>query len=144
MSSLGAALDVLAAREVDGGRSYGLGATPGALSGAQLPALVIAPEWGRSAGGLEPNPFAAGHGEFTVEVVHALIVSPAAAGLGPRGALPAVVVAADAVIAALAANPDLDGTLARPLRCAVTLGIVPWAGVDYHGALFRHTWTLRI
>jgi len=138
------ALNQLAAVTVSGVTSYAPGETPGALTRAQLPALVIVPELGGESPGLEPNLFTAGDGQLAVEVAHVLILAPVAAGLGLRGALPALASAMDAYIEAMAAHPTLDGALPGALRLRVRAGVVRYGGLDYHGAVFTHVWTLRV
>jgi hypothetical protein len=144
MGVLATALDKLAAVSISGVTSYALDETPGALSGAQLPALVILPELGGEGPGLEPNAFSAGDGRLTVHIAHVLLLEPVAGGLGMAGALPALADAIDTYIDALAADPTLDGSLPVALTCRVAAGVVRYAGVDYHGATFRHTWTLHV
>jgi hypothetical protein len=119
-------------------------ATPEALSGAQLPALILAPELGGHAPGFEPDGFVSGAGALTVHVTHLLLVAPAAGGLGRRSAIPAVVAAVDAYTGALADDPLLGGALAESLRIEVALGVQRYAGVDYHGAALVHTWVMAL
>jgi hypothetical protein len=144
MGVLATALNNLAAVTVSGVTSYAPGATPDGLTRAQLPALVILPELGGGSPGLEPNHFSAGDGRLTVRIAHALLVEPVAGGLGMRGALPALADAVDAYAEAMAADPTLSGALPLALRFEARLGVVRYAGVDYHGALFTHTWTLFV
>lgn len=139
-----AALDRLSAIAVPGVTSYALDETPGALSGAQLPALVIAPEWGGDWPGLAPSGFAAGFGRLAARVAHVLLIAPVAGGAGPQAALPELAAAIDAYIVALAADPTLGGALVRPAQVRVTVGVAPYGGVDYHAATFLHEWTLRL
>jgi hypothetical protein len=144
MGVLATALEKLAAVSVSGVTSYELDETPEALGTAHLPALVIVPELGGRWPGLEPSGFSAGDGVITARVAHLLLVAPVAEGLGQRGALPALAAAIDTYLEALADDPVLDGTLAVALTCAVRAGVVRYAGVDYHGATFLHTWTLHV
>lgn len=142
MSSLATALENLAAVSVSGVTSYALDETPGALARAQCPALLILPELGGDWPGLEPNRFVAGAGDLVVRIAHVLLVAPVIEGA--CGALPALVDLIDAYVEAIAADPLLGEALAVPLRVAVRAGVVHYAGVDYHGATFLHTWTLRV
>jgi hypothetical protein len=144
MGVLSTALAKLAALPVSGAISFALDETPGALTRAQLPALVVVPELGGESPGLEPGGFSAGDGRLVVAVAHVLLLAPLAGGAGPRGALPALAAAIDAYFTALAADPTLDGALAVPLRCALRAGVVSFGGADYHGAVFTHTWTLHV
>lgn len=144
MGAFALALEKLADVSVSGVTSYSLDALPESLAAAQLPALVILPEWGGVAPGLTPSAFSAGDGTLVVRVVHALLVLPVMAGPGLRGALPDLVALADAYLAALAADPLLDGSLPVALRCDVDFDVIRYAGIDYHGARFTHTWTLHL
>ncbi|MBN1963312.1 MAG: hypothetical protein JW910_01615 [Anaerolineae bacterium] len=144
MGVLATALANLAAVSVSGVTSYAVNETPGALARAQLPALVILPELGDDSPGLEPSGFSAGAGRLVMQVAHVLLVAPVAGGLGLQGALPALVDAVDAYVEALAGDPTLDGALPVALRLSVRTGVVRYAGVDYHGATFVHTWTLHV
>lgn len=144
MGVLATALDNLAAVSVSGMTSYALDDTPDALIGAQLPALVIVPELGGSSPGLEPNAFSAGDGRLTVEIAHVLLLMPVAGGLGARGAFPALADAIDTYLSAMASEPTLDGALPVALHIRVRAGVVRFAGLDYHGATFTHTWTLHV
>lgn len=138
------ALERLSAIAVPGVTSYALGETPDALVGAQLPALVIAPEWSGDWPGLAPSGFTAGFGRLAARVAHVLLVAPVAGGAGSHAALPALAAAIDAYIAALAADPTLGGALVRPAQVRVTVGVAPYGGVDYHAATFLHEWALRL
>lgn len=144
MGVLADALAYLATVDVTGVTSYALGDTPNALARAQLPALVIQPEWSGESPGIEPSIFKAGRGSLTVQVAHVLLVAPVAGGLGQRGVLPTLIDLIDAYAAAMTADPTLGGTLPTALRFSVRAGVVPYAGVDYHGATFLHTWTLYL
>jgi hypothetical protein len=144
MGVLAAALDNLAAVVVGGVTSYAPDETPDALARSQLPALVILPELGGESPGLEPNSFTAGDGRLTVDVAHVLLLAPVPAGLGLRSALPTLADAIDNYAAAMAADPTLGGALPVALRFRVRAGVVRFSGVDYHGAVFTHTWTLHI
>ncbi|NLX08336.1 MAG: hypothetical protein GXY36_01625 [Chloroflexi bacterium] len=144
MGVLTTALANLAAVPVSGVTSYAPGAAPETLSSAQLPALIILPELGGPAPGLEPNGFSAGEGVVNVRVAHVLFVGPVAGGLGLRGAIPALAAAADAYLGALAADPTLGGALPIALRCTVQAGVRAYGGVDYHAMTFVHTWTLHL
>jgi hypothetical protein len=144
MGVLATALDNLAAVTVSGVTSYPPDQTPDALARSQLPALVILPELGSESPGLEPNQFSAGDGRLTVEIAHVLLIAPVPAGLGLRGTLPTLAAAIDAYVVALAADPTLSDALPVALRFRVRAGVVRFAGVDYHGAVFTHTWTLHV
>jgi hypothetical protein len=144
MGVLTTALENLAAVTVEGVTSYALAETPEALTGAQLPALVIVPELGGAWPGLEPNGFNAGAGRLTVEVAHVLLIAPVAQGAGMRGTLPALADAIDAYVTALAGDPMLNEALPRPLRFTVRAGVVRYGDVAYHGATFVHTWMLHV
>lgn len=141
---LATALAALGAQTVAGVTVYALDEMPNALTGAQLPALVIVPELGGSAPGLEPNQFTAGGGQFQVEIAQLLLVAPVTSGLGGRGVLLTVAGALDGVLAALAADATLDGALQVPLTCRAQVGVVHYAGVDYHGARLTHRWQMQI
>jgi len=136
------ALDKLAAVSVSGVTSYALASTPDALGRAQLPALVIVPELSGEAPGLAPHSFNAGDGQLTAQVAHVLLLTPVAGGLGARSAFPALADAIDAYVEALSADATLDGALPVPLRFHLRAGVVRYGGIDYHGAVFTHTWTL--
>lgn len=136
------ALTNLAATPINGAMSYPLDGTPDALTLAQLPALVIVPELGGVSPGLEPSIFAAGEGVLVARVAHLLLVAPVAGGLGARGAFPALAAAIDDYLAAMAGDPLLGGALRAALQVEVRAGVVRYAGVDYHGATFTHTWRL--
>lgn len=142
--TLVAALDYLGSMVVLGVHNYAPEQTPGALSGAQLPALVIAPELGGRAPGLEPNRFTANAGRLEIDVAHLLLVAPVAGGGGLRTTLRDVAVAIDSYLLTLTAAPTLGGNLPLPLRCAVRLGVVRYADIDYHGAVFIHHWVLDV
>ena len=144
MGVLRTALDNLAAVSVTGVTSYALDDTPDALTRAQLPALVILPELGGESPGLEASGFSAGDGQLTIEVAHVLMLEPVTGGLGFRGALPPVADAIDTYTAALAGDPTLDGALPVALRFRVRAGVVSYAGMEYHGAVFTHTWRLHV
>ena len=144
MGVLAEALNHLAAVSVSGVTSYAPDQNPDALARSQLPALVIAPELGGESQGLEPNTFNAGDGCLTINVAHLLLVAPVAAGYGLRSALPAVANAMDTYISAMAADPSLGGVLAGALSFRLRAGVVRYGGVDYHGVVFTHTWTLRV
>ncbi len=144
MGVLRTALDNLAAVSVTGVTSYALDETPDGLTRAQLPALVILPELGAESLGLEPSSFSAGDGQLTVEVAHVLLLEPVASGLGYRGALPALADAIDLYTVALANDLTLDGALPAGLRFRVRAGVVRYAGMDYHGVVFMHTWRLHL
>ena len=139
-----AALDRLGAIDVPGVTSYALDETPDVLGGAQLPALVIAPEWGGDWPGLAPSGFAAGFRRLTVRVAHVLLAAPVAGGAGSHVALPDLAALIDAYIVALASDPLLGGALVRPAQVRVTAGVAPYGGIDYHAATFLHEWTLRL
>jgi hypothetical protein len=85
-----------------------------------------------------------GSGRLTVQVAHALLLAPLTGGAGLGAVLASLVATADAYVAALAADPTLGGALAVPLRLRLRAGVVRYGGVDYHGAVFTHTWTLRV
>jgi hypothetical protein len=138
------ALTRLAAVPVSGVTSYPPGDTPDALTAAQLPALVIVPELGGASPGLEPSIFAAGEGTLVARVAHLLIVAPMAGGLGARGAFPALVAAIDTYLAAMASDPLLDDALRSALHVELRAGVVRYAGADFHGATFTHTWRLHV
>jgi hypothetical protein len=144
MGVLATALDNLAAVVVSGVTSYAPDETPDALARSQLPALVILPELGGESPGLEPNSFSAGDGLLTVEIAHVLMLAPVPAGLGLRSALPALADAIDASAEAMASDPTLGGALRVALRFRVRAGVVRYGGVDYHGAVFTHVWTLHV
>ncbi len=144
MSALSAALERLGAMSVSGVTSISLAETPGALTRAALPALIIVPELSGESPGLEPNPFAPGTGQLTVQVAHVLLLAPLTGGAGTGAALSALATTLDAYLAALAADPTLGGALSAPLRVRVRTGVVRYGGVDYHGAVFTHTWTLPV
>jgi hypothetical protein len=144
MGVLATALDNLAAVSVAGVTSYALEETPDVLTRAQLPALVILPELGGESPGLEPSSFSAGDGRLAIQVAHVLLLEPVSAGLGMRGALPELADAIDTYAAALAGDPTLGGALPTALRCRVRAGVVTYAGTDYHGAIFTHTWQLHV
>jgi hypothetical protein len=144
MGQFATALANLAAVAVSGVTSYAVEATPDALTGAQLPALIILPEVGGESPGFAPSTLAAGIGTLSVRVTHLLLIAPVAVGLGLRGALPAVIDAVDAYTEALADDPTLGGALAMALHVSVQVGVMRYAGVDYHGAAFTHTWALRV
>ncbi|MGQ9850859.1 MAG: hypothetical protein ACUVSU_12515 [Aggregatilineaceae bacterium] len=144
MGTLSVALQNLAAVSLPGVTRIPLEATPGALARVALPALVIVPELSGESPGLEPNPFAAGAGRLTVQVAHALLLAPLAGGAGLGAALSSLTALLDAYVAALAADPTLGGALVVPLRLRLRTGVVAYGGVDYHGAVFTHTWTLQV
>lgn len=139
MGVLVTALTNLAAVTVSGVTSYALEETPNALTRAQLPALVILPELGGDSPGLEPSLFSAGDGRLTIRITHLLLIAPVAGGVVPE--LAALI---DTYAAAMAANPTLSGALPVALRFQVRAGVVRYAGIDYHGAAFTHTWTLHL
>lgn len=143
-SVLRTALDNLAAVSVTGITSYALDDMPDALTRAQLPALVILPELGGESPGLEASTFSAGDGQLTIDVAHVLLLEPVAGGLGFKGALPTLADAIDTYLAAMANDPTLNGALPVALRCRVKAGVVRYASVDYHGAVFTHTWRLHL
>ena len=138
------ALERLGSIGVPGVSSYALNETPESLGGAQLPALVIAPEWGGDWPGLAPSGFAAGYGRLAARVAHVLLVAPVAGGAGSHAALPELAAVIDAYIVALAADPTLGGSLVRPAQVHVRAGVAPYGGIDYHAATFLHEWTLRL
>lgn len=144
MGVLGTALSNLAAVPVAGVTSIPLEATPGALARVELPALVIVPELGGESPGLEPDGFGAGTGRLVVQVAHVLLLAPLTGGAGTGAALLALATALDAYLAALAADPTLGGALIAPLRVRVRAGVVRFGGIDYHGAVFTHTWTVQV
>lgn len=144
MGTLSVALQNLAAVSLPGVTSIPLEATPGVLARVTLPALVIVPELSGESPGLEPNPFAAGSGRLTVQVAHALLLAPLAGGAGTGAALSSLTALLDAYVAALAADPTLGGALVVPLRLRLRTGVVGYGGVDYHGAVFTHTWMLQV
>jgi hypothetical protein len=144
MGVLATALTNLAAVSVSGVTSYTLGETPDSLSRAQLPALVILPELGGDSPGLEPSLFSAGDGHLTIRIMHMLLIAPVAGGVGQRGVLPALADLIDTYAAAMANDPTLSGALPLALRFQVRAGVVRYAGIDYHGAAFTHTWTLHL
>lgn len=145
MGVLQTALDRLGAITVAGVRSYTLEETPEMPGTAQLPGLLILPELGGESPGLAPSAFSAGDGVLTIQVAHALLVRPAGSGGGRlRDALPQVTALVDAYLAALAADPLLDGALPLALRCGVRIGVVRVGSLDYHGAVFTHRWTLHL
>lgn len=141
---LALALERLGALVVEGVTSYAPGETPDALSSAQLPALVIAPEWGGGWPGLEPSALATGFGRLEARIAQALLFAPVAAGGGTRGMLPALAATIDAYMDALAADPTLGGALIQPVRVQVRIGVLPYGGIDYHAATFAHEWVLRV
>ena len=144
MGALSTALERLAAVSLPGVTSIPLETTPGALARVALPALVIVPELGGESPGLEPNPFAAGTGRLVVQVAHVLLLAPLTGGAGTGAALSSLTALLDAYVAALAADPTLGGALIAPLRLRLRTGVVGYGGVDYHGAVFTHTWTLQV
>jgi hypothetical protein len=144
MGVLAAALDQLAAVSVSGVTSYAPDEAPDALTRAQLPALIILPELGGESPGLEPNMFSAGDGVLTIRVAHLLLVAPVTGGIGLRGTLPLLADAIDAYADATAADPTLGGALPQALCFNVRAGVVRYAGIEYHGAVFTHTWTLHV
>ncbi len=144
MGALSTALERLAAVSVPGVRNIPLNATPGVLARVTLPALVIVPELGGESPGLEPNPFAAGTGRLVVQVAHVLLLAPLTGGAGTGAALSSLTALLDAYVAALATDPTLGGALIAPLRLRLRAGVVRYGGVDYHGAVFTHIWTLQV
>jgi len=144
MGALSTALERLEAVSVSGVSSIPLAETPGALARVALPALIVVPELSGESPGLEPNPFAPGTGYLVVQVAHVLLLAPLTGGAGTGAALSALATALDAYLAALAADPTLGGVLMAPLRVRVRAGVVRYGGVDYHGAVFTHIWTLQV
>ena len=144
MGVLATALDHLAAVSVSGVTAYALDETPDGLTRAQLPALLILPELGGESPGLEPSSFSGGDGRLSIQVAHVLLLTPVTQGLGQSGAFPALAEAIDTYAEAMAADPTLNGALPVALRFRVRAGVVRYAGVDYHGAVFTHIWTLHV
>ncbi len=144
MGVLEQALANLAAVNVAGVASYALGETPQRLTRAQLPALLIVPDAAHEAQGAQPNAFSAGDARLQVQIVHTLLSTPLAGGMGRRDAWPQLVALVDAYVEALAADALLGGALPVPLRFSVRMGVVRYGGVDYWGAVFRHMWTLHV
>lgn len=144
MGKLATALTNLAAISVQGAISYALGDTPEGLTRTHLPALVIFPEVGGHAPGVQPTGFSEGDAQFTTQIAHVLIYGPAAANLGRRGSLPDLIDLIDNYTEALADDPTLSGALPLPLRFTVQIGIVRYGGVEYYGVTFLHTWVLQV
>ena len=44
----------------------------------------------------------------------------------------------------MASDPLLDGALRAALHVDLRAGVVRYAGVEFHGATFTHTWRLRV
>lgn len=141
----------LAGLSVPGVRtSYDLDALPEALPTANLPALI--PAFPESTGGLGQveegltaltYDGAAWRAGLTVE--HVLLWSPAGASGGLRTALPDIVSAVDAYLAALSADGQLGGALYEPLTVTrVQVGVQKVGGVSYLGARFRHEWVIAL
>ncbi|HEX3049448.1 MAG TPA: hypothetical protein VHP83_02255 [Aggregatilineaceae bacterium] len=141
---LAAALSNLAAISVSGVTSYALDHTPDSLVSAQLPALVILPELSGEMPGLQPNGFSAGVGQVTAQIAHVLLVAPVVSGMGSKTLLPDLVSLIDAYVAALAGDPTLGGALALVLMFTIRAGVVRYSGVEYHGAVFTHTWVMNL
>jgi hypothetical protein len=55
-----------------------------------------------------------------------------------------VVEAVDAYTEALADDLRLGGALSAALHFNVQVGVMRYAGVEYHGAALAHLWTLRV
>lgn len=138
-----AAFDALATLSVAGVRTlYRLSELPGALPAADLPALVpVFPSGADDRDALAALTCDGGAWKAVLNVEHVLLWGPLAAGDAGREALPGLLAAVDATLAALAADGTLGGALHEPLAVTgVTVGPVGWGGVRYHGARFRHRW----
>ena len=138
------AIDNLASVSVSGVTSYALDETPDSLTAAQLPALVILPELSGEMPGLQPSGFSAGVGQITAQIAHVLLVAAVTQGMGSKTLLPDLVDRIDAYLEALAGDPTLGGALAVALHCTIRAGVVRYGGVDYHGAVFTHTWVMNL
>lgn len=145
MGVLATALTNLAGVIVPGVMSYALDDAPDRLARAQLPALVIMPEVAADdAPGMQPLGFGAGDARLVVRIAHVLLAAPVAAGVGRRGLLPDLIDHVDSYVAALAADPTLNGALPLALRFDVHIGVLSYGGVAYYGAVFAHEWTLHV
>jgi hypothetical protein len=126
--------------------SYDLDDLPPVLASADLPALVPAFPAGVGMIGEEEQGLAAltYDGSAWLAALHAdhfLYWSPEGAGAGPAEALPALLDAVDAYLAALSADGTLGGALHAPLAVErVQVGVFEYGGAAYFGARFRHRW----
>ena len=130
--------------------SYDLDDLPGGLRAADLPALLPAfseggPLFGEREEGLLALTLDGGAWTSSLAVDHLLIWAPCGAGGGMREALPGLVTAIDAYLAAVGADAWLGGALDEPLAIVRILpGVIDWGGTLYHGVTFRHRWSRTI
>jgi hypothetical protein len=83
-------------------------------------------------------------GQVTAQIAHVLLVAPVVSGMGSKTLLPDLVTLIDAYVAALAGDPTLGGALALALTFTIRAGVVRYGGVEYHGAVFTHTWVMNL
>lgn len=144
-----AALEALAALTVPGITAhYASAALPDRLPTDALPALLVLPGdpfrgrgWPTTPEGLQPLTLA-GHGAITAVAIHALALVPVTQPLSEQqhaARLPALI---DAYWTALTADPLLGGGLTIAPRVTIRPGPFSYGGTDYHGCLFRYTFTL--
>lgn len=144
------ALNQLAALTVPGVVAhYAPDQLPASLKRAHLPALLILPLdltddnlFGERGTGLQPVAFPQADQTVSLTVTHLLAIAPVEHPAGYRAHLPALTPLIDAYLTAIAGDPTLGGTLARPARVRVDAGLVTYADVTYIGCAFRHTWAL--
>jgi hypothetical protein len=126
--------------------SYDVDALPNTLPAADLPAL--APAFPDALGvlaegeqGLSTLTYDGGVWTAVLYVDHVLYWSPAWSEAGLSEALPDLIDAMEAYLAALSADGTLTGALDAELTITRVLpGIVEYAGVKFYGVRFRHLW----
>lgn len=133
-------------------RSYPASAPPDVVTRACLPALIVlpgdgegdAPPFARRAEAFDALTLSGSPREATAHALHLLLVARETHGIGRSLALGQLAALTDAYLAALAANPTLSGTLARPAIFTLEQGIVSYRGRRYYACSFHHIWRLRI
>ena len=151
MATFRAALTQLSAMPVTGvDNGYDIHQLPDYLPPTDLPALLTLPIelqdkrlFRERSDSLGITAFSGGVNQVRYTLTHLLLVAPRGSGLGISGHLPQLVAHIDSYMAALAADPTLDGKLRLPAEVAVEPGIFAYAERDYFGCAFRHRWTLE-
>lgn len=151
MATFRAALMQLSNLTVSGIRkNYDLDELPERLETAQLPALLVMPIeldrrllFQRREDGLQTAAFSGAAKTISYRVTHQLLHAPLGTGLGLRSHLPRMVELIDNYIATISADVTLGDSLLSPVRLNVEPGIFPFAGGEFYGCAFRHSWLLE-
>lgn len=124
--------------------SYDLDTIPEKLTRATIPALIMVPEVG-SEQGYRPLSFMGNSPEVVMSVSH-LLLYDFAENRDTRRVLPNLLSQVDNYVTAAKTQKFLD-TQASPanqvaVNFTIDIGITNYAGIDFHSATFKHTYTI--